>query len=69
MNNQEFDKINVFGKGEPHLNYAKYFIGNSITYFDFFWIQYVFQFIYYFDFFRYNYNNQSYGYQYYSYYL
>lgn len=29
MNNQEFDKINVFGKGEPNLNYAKYFIGNS----------------------------------------
>ena len=29
MNNQEFDKVNVFGKGEPNLNYAKYFIGNS----------------------------------------
>lgn len=29
MNNQEFDKVNVFGKGEPNVDYAKYFIGNS----------------------------------------
>lgn len=29
MNKEEFEKINVFGIGEPNLNYAKYFIGNS----------------------------------------
>ena len=29
MNNQEFDKVNLFGKGEPNVDYAKYFIGNS----------------------------------------
>ena len=29
MNREEFDKINVFGKGNPNDNYAKYFIGNS----------------------------------------
>lgn len=29
MNKEEFDKINVFGKGNPNDNYAKYFIGNS----------------------------------------
>ena len=26
---EKFDKINVFGKGNPNDNYAKYFIGNS----------------------------------------
>jgi quercetin dioxygenase-like cupin family protein len=29
MNKQEFDAKNVFGQGEPNVNYAKYFIGNS----------------------------------------
>jgi len=29
MNKEEFDKINVFGQGEPNVNYAQYFIGNS----------------------------------------
>ena len=29
MNKEEFEKVNVFGLGEPNLNYAKYFIGNS----------------------------------------
>lgn len=29
MNKEEFDKVNVFGLGEPNVNYAKYFIGNS----------------------------------------
>jgi quercetin dioxygenase-like cupin family protein len=29
MNKQEFDQINVFGQGEPNVNYAQYFIGNS----------------------------------------
>ena len=29
MNKHEFDKINVFGLGEPNTNFAKYFIGNS----------------------------------------
>lgn len=29
MTKEEFDKINVFGKGKPNDNYAKYFIGNS----------------------------------------
>lgn len=29
MNKEEFDKINVFGLGEPNVNFAKYFIGNS----------------------------------------
>ncbi len=29
MNKEEFDKVNVFGLGEPNKNYAQYFIGNS----------------------------------------
>ena len=29
MDQAEFDKQNVFGKGDPNVNYAKYFIGNS----------------------------------------
>ena len=29
MNKEEFDKINVFGLGNPNVDYAKYFIGNS----------------------------------------
>lgn len=29
MNKEEFDKQNVFGKGEFNKNYAQYFIGNS----------------------------------------
>lgn len=29
MNKEEFDKNNVFGLGEPNVNFAKYFIGNS----------------------------------------
>lgn len=29
MNKEQFDKINVFGKGEPNVNFSKYFIGNS----------------------------------------
>lgn len=29
MNKEEFDKINAFGLGEPNVNFAKYFIGNS----------------------------------------
>ena len=29
MNKEEFDKINVFGKGNSNDDYAKYFIGNS----------------------------------------
>ena len=29
MNKEIFDKENVFGLGEPNVNYAKYFIGNS----------------------------------------
>lgn len=29
MNKEEFDKINIFGLGEPNVNFAKYFIGNS----------------------------------------
>lgn len=29
MNQEEFDKANVFGIGEPNVNYAQYFIGNS----------------------------------------
>ena len=29
MNKEEFDKNNVFGLGEPNINFAKYFIGNS----------------------------------------
>ena len=29
MNKEEFDKINVFGKGKPNVNFAKYFIGES----------------------------------------
>jgi quercetin dioxygenase-like cupin family protein len=29
MNKQEFDKKNIFGQGEPNVNYAQYFIGNS----------------------------------------
>lgn len=29
INNEEFDKINVFGKGVENSMFAKYFIGNS----------------------------------------
>lgn len=29
MNSKEFDETNVFGLGEPNVNFAKYFIGNS----------------------------------------
>ena len=29
MDLETFDKQNVFGKGDPNINYAKYFIGNS----------------------------------------
>jgi alkylhydroperoxidase/carboxymuconolactone decarboxylase family protein YurZ/uncharacterized RmlC-like cupin family protein len=29
MDQETFDKQNVFGKGDPNVNYAKYFIGNS----------------------------------------
>ncbi len=29
MEKQEFDKLNLFGQGEPNVNYAKFFIGNS----------------------------------------
>ena len=29
MNKTEFDKINMFGQGEPNNDYAQYFIGNS----------------------------------------
>jgi quercetin dioxygenase-like cupin family protein len=29
MDKKEFDKINVFGQGEPNVNFAKYFIGKS----------------------------------------
>jgi quercetin dioxygenase-like cupin family protein len=29
MNKQEFDAKNIFGQGEPNVNYAQYFLGNS----------------------------------------
>ena len=29
MNKQEFEKENIFGLGEPNVNFDKYFIGNS----------------------------------------
>lgn len=29
MNKEEFDKVNVFGQGEPNVSFTKYFIGNS----------------------------------------
>lgn len=29
MNKEEFDKLNVFGLGNPNDAYAKYFVGNS----------------------------------------
>jgi quercetin dioxygenase-like cupin family protein len=29
MNKQEFDQVNIFGQGEPNVDYAQYFIGNS----------------------------------------
>ena len=29
MNSEEFNKANVFGKGNENINYAKYFIGKS----------------------------------------
>jgi quercetin dioxygenase-like cupin family protein len=29
MNKKEFDKLNVFGQGEPNVNFARYFIGES----------------------------------------
>ena len=25
---EEFEKVNMFGTGEPNVNYANYFIGN-----------------------------------------
>lgn len=28
-NEKEFEQVNVFGKGEPNVVYAKYFIGDS----------------------------------------
>ena len=31
MNKEEFDKANVFGLGNPNVNYAQYFIGNLLT--------------------------------------
>lgn len=31
MNKEDFDKVNVFGKGNSNDNYAKYFIGNSYS--------------------------------------
>ena len=29
MNKEEFDKVNVFGKGNSNVNFAQYFIGES----------------------------------------
>ena len=29
MNKEEFEKLDVFGIGNPNVNYAQYFIGNS----------------------------------------
>ena len=29
MNEEEFDKLNIFGLGKENIDYAKYFIGNS----------------------------------------
>jgi quercetin dioxygenase-like cupin family protein len=29
MNKQEFDAKNIFGQGQPNVNFAQYFIGNS----------------------------------------
>lgn len=29
MDKKEFDKANVFGQGEPNINFAQYFIGDS----------------------------------------
>jgi quercetin dioxygenase-like cupin family protein len=29
MSKQEFDAKNIFGQGQPNVNYAQYFIGNS----------------------------------------
>ena len=29
MNKEEFDKVNVFGMGNPNVNFAQYFVGNS----------------------------------------
>ena len=29
MEKQEFGKINIFGQGEPNVNFAQYFTGNS----------------------------------------
>ena len=29
MNKDEFDKLNIFGKGKPNVDFAQYFIGNS----------------------------------------
>lgn len=29
MDKKEFDKLNVFGKGEPNVKFAQYFIGDS----------------------------------------
>lgn len=29
MNKEEFEKQNIFGIGEPNIEYSKYFIGNS----------------------------------------
>lgn len=29
MNKEQFDKLNVFGKGNPNDAFAQYFVGNS----------------------------------------
>ena len=29
MNKEEFDKVNIFGMGNPNVNFAQYFVGNS----------------------------------------
>lgn len=29
MEKEEFDKLNLFGRGNPNDNFAQYFIGNS----------------------------------------
>ena len=29
MNKEEFDKANVFGKGNPNVNYAQYFMSTG----------------------------------------
>lgn len=32
ISQSEFEKNNIYGKGEPNVNYAKYFIGHSYLY-------------------------------------